>query len=156
MRLPGLEARSPVRIVLDRQARLPLSSKLVGDARTRFRCSSRRARKPIRPARRRWKRPASRFLATETFEGRVALPELLEDLAGQGISSVMVEGGAETARAFLDDGLVDRIVLFRGEVEIGADGIASPIDETTIPAGFALKRDEVFGKDRCLEWTRGI
>ena len=97
-----------------------------------------------------------RFLATETFEGRVALPELLEDLAGQGISSVMVEGGADTARAFLEDGLVDRIVLFRGDAEIGADGIASPIDETQIPAGFALKRDETFGNDRCLEWMRGM
>ena len=97
-----------------------------------------------------------RLLATETFEGRVALPELLEDLAGQGISSVMVEGGADTVRAFLEDGLVDRIVLFRGDVLIGADGIASPIDETKIPAGFALKRDEVFGKDRCLEWVRGV
>ena len=65
------------------------------------------------------------FLATETFEGRVALPELLEDLAARGLSSVMVEGGAETARAFLDDGLVDRIVLFSGEAEIGAGGITA-------------------------------
>ena len=60
-------------------------------------------------------------------------------MPAQGISSVMVEGGADTARAFLEDGLVDRIVLFRGDVEIGADGIASPIDETSIPAGFALE-----------------
>ena len=34
VRLPGLEARSPVRIVLDRQARLPLTSKLVVRRRT--------------------------------------------------------------------------------------------------------------------------
>ena len=79
-----------------------------------------------------------RFLGTETFEGRVALPELLEDLAALGIASVLVEGGAEMARAFLDDGLVDRIVLFRGDGEIGEDGIASPIDEQPIPAGFSL------------------
>ncbi len=78
-------------------------------------------------------RAGVRFLATETFEGRVALPELLEDLAGQGISSVMVEGGADTARAFLEDGLVDRIVLFRGDVEIGAGGIAVADRRASIP-----------------------
>jgi diaminohydroxyphosphoribosylaminopyrimidine deaminase/5-amino-6-(5-phosphoribosylamino)uracil reductase len=155
VRLPGLEARSPARIVLDRQCRLPLSSKLVASAHEipLFVAACPEA-DPVRKAA--LEKAGVRFLATETFEGRVALPELLEDLAGQGISSVMVEGGADTARAFLDDGMVDRIVLFRGNTEIGAGGIASPIDETKIPAGFALKRDEIFGNDRCLESTRGV
>ncbi len=153
VRLPGLEARSPVRVVLDRQARLPLSSRLVATAHEvpMFIAGS----PEVDPARKAALEKAGvRFLATETFEGRVALPELVEDLAGQGISSVMVEGGADTVRAFLEDGLVDRIVLFRGDVEIGADGIASPIDENSIPAGFVLRREEKFGNDRCAEWVR--
>jgi diaminohydroxyphosphoribosylaminopyrimidine deaminase/5-amino-6-(5-phosphoribosylamino)uracil reductase len=155
VRLPGLAARSPARIVLDRLARLPLSSKLVASAHEiPLLVAACPEADPARKAA--LEKAGAKFLATETFEGRVALPELLEDLAGQGISSVMVEGGADTARAFLDDGMVDRIVLFRGDSDIGADGIASPIDETKIPAGFALKRDEIFGKDHCLEWTRGV
>jgi len=155
VRLPGLEARSPTRIVLDRQCRLPLSSKLVTTAHQVPLFVA--ACPEVDPARKAALEKAGvKFLATETFDGRVALPELLEDLAGQGISSVMVEGGADTVRAFIEDGLVDRIVLFRGDVEIGADGIASPLDETNIPAGFVLKRDEKFGNDRCVEWTRGV
>jgi diaminohydroxyphosphoribosylaminopyrimidine deaminase/5-amino-6-(5-phosphoribosylamino)uracil reductase len=155
VRLPGLQSRSPARIVLDRQARLPLSSKLVGTAHQVpvlvAACSE------VDPARRAALEAAGvRFLATETYDGRIALPELLEDLAAQGISSVMVEGGAETARAFLDEGLVDRIVLFRGEAGIGADGIAAPVDETTVPAGFALKREALFGRDRYGEWARAV
>src|SRR5262245_3240024 len=94
------------------------------------------------------------ILAAETFEGRVALPELLEDLAARGISSVLIEGGAETARHFLDEGLIDRIALFRSDVEVGEDGIASPIDETGIPAGFELTRQAVFDNDRYMEWAR--
>ena len=43
-------------------------------------------------------RAGARLLATETYDGRVALPELLEDLAAQGMSSVLVEGGAATAK----------------------------------------------------------
>ena len=62
--------------------------------------------------------------------------------------------GAETARHFLDEGLVDRIALFRSDVEVGAEGIASPIDEEGIPAGFELKRQAVFDNDRYMEWAR--
>jgi diaminohydroxyphosphoribosylaminopyrimidine deaminase/5-amino-6-(5-phosphoribosylamino)uracil reductase len=155
VRLPGLQARSPARIVLDRQARLPLSSKLVATAHEVpvFVAACAEAD----PARRAALDAAGvRFLATETYGGEIALPELLEDLAAQGISSVMVEGGARTARAFMEEGLVDRLVLFRGEAEIGAGGIAAPVDETTVPPGFALKREALFGKDRYREWARAV
>jgi diaminohydroxyphosphoribosylaminopyrimidine deaminase/5-amino-6-(5-phosphoribosylamino)uracil reductase len=155
VRLPGLQTRSPVRIVLDRQARLPLTSRLVASAHDIPVLVA--ASAEADPARRAaLERAGTGFLATETFEGRVALPELLEDLAARGLSSVMVEGGAETARAFLDDGLVDRLVIFRGDAEIGAGGIWSPLDEDSVPAGLELKRDSVFGKDRCREWARGV
>lgn len=153
VRLPGLEHRSPVRLVIDRQARLPLSSKLVvtvleapvmaavgAEAEPRRRAALVKAGVTI--------------IAADTFDRRVALPELLEDLAARGISSVLVEGGAETARHFLDEGLVDRIALFRSDVEVGAEGIASPIDEAGIPAGFELKRQAHFDNDRYMEWAR--
>lgn len=155
VRLPGLETRSPVRIVIDRQARLPLSSKLVvtvleaplmvavgADAEPRRKAALQKA--------------GVGLIACETFERRIALPELLEDLAARGISSVLVEGGAETARHFLEEGLVDRLVLFRSDVEVGEGGIAAPVDENTVPAGFTLKREAGFEGDRCFEWSRGI
>jgi diaminohydroxyphosphoribosylaminopyrimidine deaminase / 5-amino-6-(5-phosphoribosylamino)uracil reductase len=155
VRLPGLETRSPVRIVLDRQARLPLSSKLAVTAmETPVLVAVGAEADPRRKAA--LEKAGVGLVATETFEGRVALPEFLEDLAARGVSSVMVEGGAETARHFLEEGLVDRIALFRSEVEIGAEGVASPIDEHNIPPGFALKREAVYGADRYYEWSRGI
>ena len=64
-------------------------------------------------------------LGTELYDGRIALPELLEDLSARGIATLMVEGGAEVARAFLDEGLVDRIGLFQGPSEIGPGGASS-------------------------------
>ena len=73
-----------------------------------------------------------RFIGTETHEGGVALPELLEDLAAVGMASILVEGGAKVAEAFLAEGLVDRIVLFQGSEVIGKGGIASPIDADRI------------------------
>jgi diaminohydroxyphosphoribosylaminopyrimidine deaminase/5-amino-6-(5-phosphoribosylamino)uracil reductase len=155
VRLPGLANRSPARIVLDRSARLPVTSKLVLTAREVpllvATCAD------ANPARRaELERAGAGFLATETFDGRVALPELLEDLAAKGMSSVLVEGGAATAKYFLSEGLVDRIVLFRGAVVIGEGGLAAPIDEDHMPAGFRLLREATYGDDRVAEWARPI
>lgn len=152
-RLPGLESRSPARIVLDRNLTLPVSSRLVRSAR----------RVPLylaadaaaEPARREALAGSDvRFLAAEIVNGGVALPELLEDLAKMGFSTLMVEGGALTARSFLEEGLVDRIALFTGPRRIGPDGIAAPFDAEHVPAGFVLRRQARYGEDTYHEFAR--
>jgi diaminohydroxyphosphoribosylaminopyrimidine deaminase/5-amino-6-(5-phosphoribosylamino)uracil reductase len=155
VRLPGLAGRSPTRIVLDRTARLPLGSNLVRTAHeVPLLVATCEEADPRRKAE--LQREGVGLLATETFEGRVALPELLEDLASKGMSTLMVEGGAATARHFLDEGLVDRIVLFRGAMLIGEGGLAAPIDEDHMPAGFRLLRQATYGDDTVTEWARKI
>jgi diaminohydroxyphosphoribosylaminopyrimidine deaminase / 5-amino-6-(5-phosphoribosylamino)uracil reductase len=155
VRLPGLANRSPARVVLDRNARLPLTSRLVQTAReVPLLVATCIEADPTRKVE--LERAGVGFLATETFDGRIALPELLEDLAAKGMSSVLVEGGAATAKLFLDEGLVDRIVLFRGAVVIGEAGLAAPIDEDHMPSGFRLKREAIYGDDRVAEWARPI
>ncbi|PSJ63899.1 bifunctional diaminohydroxyphosphoribosylaminopyrimidine deaminase/5-amino-6-(5-phosphoribosylamino)uracil reductase RibD [Pseudaminobacter soli (ex Li et al. 2025)] len=155
VRLPGLESRSPVRLVLDRQARLSPQGRLARSAEAvpvylAVGPEADPAHKAVLAA------MGVKILATDTFEGRIALPELLEDLAAQGMMNVMVEGGAETARNLLADDMVDRIVIFQGSGRLGADGIAAPIDRDHIPAGFRLVREARFGDDSYAEWTRGF
>lgn len=155
VRLPGLETRSPARIVLDRHIRLPENAKLVAEAdRVPLYIAACAEADPHRRAA--LERRGVRFIGTETIDGRVALPELMEDLAALGMASVLVEGGAEVAKAFLDEGLVDRIVLFTGPEAIGEGGIASPVDAGSIPAGFRKLRETRFGEDRATEWIRDI
>ncbi|PDT36021.1 riboflavin biosynthesis protein RibD [Rhizobium sp. M10] len=79
---------------------------------------------------------------------------LLPALATRGISSLLVEGGAKTARLFLEAGLVDRIQLYQAPGIIGADGIESPLDATDIPSGFAHMGTRKFGADRLDEYER--
>ncbi|MBN9237898.1 MULTISPECIES: bifunctional diaminohydroxyphosphoribosylaminopyrimidine deaminase/5-amino-6-(5-phosphoribosylamino)uracil reductase RibD [Phyllobacteriaceae] len=155
VRLPGLETRSPARIVLDRHIRLPENAKLVAEAdRVPLYIAACAEADPHRRAA--LERRGVRFIGTETIDGRVALPELMEDLAALGMASVLVEGGAEVAKAFLDEGLVDRIVLFTGPETIGEGGIASPVDAGSIPAGFRKLRETRFGEDRATEWIRDL
>ncbi|HWT57140.1 MAG TPA: bifunctional diaminohydroxyphosphoribosylaminopyrimidine deaminase/5-amino-6-(5-phosphoribosylamino)uracil reductase RibD, partial [Rhizobium sp.] len=81
---------------------------------------------------------------------------LLPALATRGISSLLVEGGAKTARLFLEAGLVDRIQLYQAPLVIGEGGIESPLDATDIPSGFAHMGTQMFGEDRLDEYERGL
>ena len=153
VRLPGLENRSPVRVVLDRGLKLPETAKLLSDIdRVPLYVAIGEGADPQRKAA--LERRGVRFIDTDTHDRAIALPELMEDLAALGIATVLVEGGAATARAFLAEDLIDRIVLFRGGDEIGEGGIASPIDEESIPAGFRAAREMRFGDDLYREWVR--
>jgi diaminohydroxyphosphoribosylaminopyrimidine deaminase/5-amino-6-(5-phosphoribosylamino)uracil reductase len=56
--------------------------------------------------------------------GRVDLAALLGRLARRGVTSLLVEGGAEVAGSFLAAGLVDRLLLFLSPRVAGADGLS--------------------------------
>ncbi|PWE58353.1 bifunctional diaminohydroxyphosphoribosylaminopyrimidine deaminase/5-amino-6-(5-phosphoribosylamino)uracil reductase RibD [Metarhizobium album] len=157
-RLPGLEQYSPNRIVFDRRLELPVASKLVRTAR----------QVPVIAVA--GEPPSLDDDPDEAFQARrdalVAagvevlqcdpdrIDELLPALATRGISSLMVEGGARVARAFLDAGLVDRILLYQGPGEIGAGGIESPLSATDMPSDFLHTRTFLYGGDRCDEYER--
>jgi len=103
------------------------------------------------------RRTALEALGVEVLYCNPYHPEvLLPALASRGISSLIVEGGARTAKLFLDAGLVDRIQLYQGDVVIGADGIESPLTKTDMPSGFALRGTFSFGPDRMDEYEREL
>jgi diaminohydroxyphosphoribosylaminopyrimidine deaminase/5-amino-6-(5-phosphoribosylamino)uracil reductase len=159
-RLPGLEDRTPLRIVIDEQLQLPLDSKLVQTARkypvvavAGYPPSFDDANDEALLRR----REALDAAGVEVLQSNVNEPgELLEALGTRGISSLLVEGGARTARRFLDAGMVDRILLFQGPAEIGEGGIESPVLKSNIPAEFMHVGQSRFGDDLCDEYERGF
>ena len=94
--------------------------------------------------------------AAESHNGQLALPEILEDMAASGLSSLLVEGGAQTARSFLEADLVDDIALFESTLEIGKAGIASPLNSDSVPPSFALARRLQLGDDTLHLYTRAL
>jgi diaminohydroxyphosphoribosylaminopyrimidine deaminase/5-amino-6-(5-phosphoribosylamino)uracil reductase len=121
-RLPGMANRSPVRVVLDSDLRLPPDGRLARGARE----------VPLwvvagphaAPAR----EDALRHCGTEVLRAggagdRRDLAATLKLLAARGITRLMVEGGPIVAAAFLAADLVDEAVLLRAPTTLGADGI---------------------------------
>lgn len=151
-RLPGLGARSPMRIVLDGSLATRIDATLVRTARkvpTAF------AVLDVGDAKADALREAGcEIIACEAEPGtrRIALPELLEDFAAKGMSTLLVEAGMRLGAAFIEQGLVDRLVVVEGACEIGGDGIATPVDACIAPAGFRLAREFRFGPDRWREF----
>ena len=141
-RLAGLEDRSPHRFILDTSASLPIESKLAQSAK-------------IHPVTIITPNPLSNDLldlgvarfAAENHDGCLALPEIAEDMAAAGISTLMVEGGAEVARSFLEAGLIDEIALFSSQIVIGEEGIVSPLNKDALREGYSLVRQDVLGDD---------
>ncbi|WP_018687574.1 bifunctional diaminohydroxyphosphoribosylaminopyrimidine deaminase/5-amino-6-(5-phosphoribosylamino)uracil reductase RibD [Ahrensia kielensis] len=148
-RLPGLENRSPARIVLDTGARLGVDGALVHtiDQAPLYVATA----YPQSDNAKALADHGAKIMACDIHDGRIALPELMEDLAAIGITRALVEGGGQVARSFLRDDLVENICLFESDVEVGKSGIASPVTSGDLPDGFVIKRRAIFGPDRYFE-----
>ena len=154
-RLPGLEDRSPVRVILDTALALPLDGKLVrtaGDVAVLVCCAEGADED---------KANALRAAGVEVMSidkdtaQRPDIAVVLRHLAERGINTVMVEGGAEVARALVNRDLVDRVALFRSMSTVGEQGVDAlsdmPLDVIVSSDRYAAAGSEACGKDR-LDW----
>jgi diaminohydroxyphosphoribosylaminopyrimidine deaminase / 5-amino-6-(5-phosphoribosylamino)uracil reductase len=121
-RLPGLGDRSPVRVVVDRQLRLPNTARLVAEsgAKPTWIATSH----PADPGRRRSLQDRGvEMIDVAADEKGLDLAALLAALGDRGITRLLLEGGARLAAAFLKARLVDRVAWFHAPVLIGGDGV---------------------------------
>jgi diaminohydroxyphosphoribosylaminopyrimidine deaminase/5-amino-6-(5-phosphoribosylamino)uracil reductase len=125
-RLPGIEARSPVRVVLDAQLRVPLATSVVATVRETPTWVF-AARKASKLAEEILQQRGCKVFRVEDEDGRLDLETVLKTLAGQGITRLMVEGGPILAAGLVAADLVDGAALFYSEKLIGDDGI-SPLE----------------------------
>jgi diaminohydroxyphosphoribosylaminopyrimidine deaminase/5-amino-6-(5-phosphoribosylamino)uracil reductase len=122
-RLPGLAHRSPVRVVIDRHLRIPLTARLISDARA---VPTWVLTLPAADAARR-----RAFLCAGATvididpgsDGNGSLAAALAALGERGITRLLVEGGGHLAAAFARAGLIDRLVWVHAPMLIGGEGI---------------------------------
>lgn len=124
-RLPGLEARQPLRLVLDSQCRLRPDSKLAQSAGDMPVWVLATARAAQRVAARKLRDVGVRVCGLPEADGHVDLASLARFLGRQGLTRVLLEGGGGLAAALLREELIDRVCWFRNSSLAGADGIAA-------------------------------
>lgn len=133
VRLPGEEHGTPERIVLDRQGRLPVSSRLLAEPGPVLWVTATGA--PDRPD---LEERVERLTLPDPG-GRLHLPRLCFALAERGHNEVLIEAGPRLAGAFVAAGLVDELIWYLAPKLLGAQ--ARP----------ALLMPEPEGLDR-LDW----
>lgn len=122
VRLPGMEDRRPLRVVVDSRASLSLRSRLA---------SSARAWPTLVIAGEDAAEAAVKALIEAGVEvarvacgaGGVDLTAALESLAARAITRVFCEGGPTLASRLIAQGLADEVILFRGAMPLGRPGL---------------------------------
>lgn len=147
-RLPGLEHRSPVRIVFDSSGRSLAGARML--------------RAPVRPPVWLITAPggpttpavpsgAERIAVPVDSAGGLDLEAVLAELAARGITRLLVEGGGAVATGFLRRGLVDRLLWFRAPIVIGGDGLplfgGLGVESLTQAANLVSRGWEQIGQD---------
>jgi diaminohydroxyphosphoribosylaminopyrimidine deaminase / 5-amino-6-(5-phosphoribosylamino)uracil reductase len=156
-RLPGMDCRSPVRVILDRRLRTPTDARLFEDEMVPvwFICAADENEANA---------AAFQELGAEIIpvaidsHGHPAIREALEQLARRGITRLLVEGGPSVAYVLLDADLVDEAVIYRGSIAAGVDGllpfVSEGLDRLTDTGHFTQVQARTFGPDRVTWWQR--
>ncbi|MGF9758084.1 bifunctional diaminohydroxyphosphoribosylaminopyrimidine deaminase/5-amino-6-(5-phosphoribosylamino)uracil reductase RibD [Microvirga sp. 0TCS3.31] len=155
VRLPGLESRSPVRIIVDSQLRTPLTSQVAAGARAIPTWILTAVDAPIEAER------ALTALGVEVMRvsgdetGRVCLPEALGLLGTRGITRVFCEGGPDLADALAKADLIDELVLITGRSARGLGDVPAlgPSLQDRMDH-LSLWAEEQIGPDLFMFWER--
>ena len=114
-RLPGLEDRSPVRVVLAPRCDIPAQARLFKSQKppvwivcgNSSKCGGLTGLPGVKI-----------FDVGASTSGSLSLRLVLSRLAAEGITRLLVEGGPTTARAFLDAGLADEVIIMQSETRL--------------------------------------
>jgi len=160
IRLPGLEALKPLRIVLDSTLALKADSRLAATA----------LEYPTLVLTSETASPeAVVHLAEKGIEvvriaqgaaGHVDLASALTHLAQRGLTRIFCEGGPQLAAALMRSGFADEIILLTSQTVLGAEGLAAldPASRARLndPAHYSAVEERMFGQDRVRRYERRV
>ena len=110
-----VEGEHPQPIIVDSQLRCPIDARLIG--RNCWIATTANANPRIKQQLE--TRGAKIIVLPSTDDGKVSLTALLDWLAEQSIRSLMVEGGARIMQRFLQEQLVDRVIVTIAPLFVG-------------------------------------
>jgi diaminohydroxyphosphoribosylaminopyrimidine deaminase/5-amino-6-(5-phosphoribosylamino)uracil reductase len=158
VRLPGLQDRKPLRVILDSDLRLPSEARITlttqkgpvlviaGEGASEERASRlREANVEIE-------------YVVRNEAGRADLAEALRLLGKRGLTRIFCEGGPGVAAALIGQGLADEVIIFTAPEPLGRKGAAG-LDSTAAalladPAHYRLVETRMIGTDHLTRHER--
>lgn len=134
------------RIVLDSQARTPLTAKVVSDGAAGLTTIVVGKAAPRRRVARLAKEV--RVVVAPTTKGRVSLRWLLKGLGAENVTSLLVEGGGEVNASFLEEHLAHRVAFFYAPKILGGRAARKAV------AGWGARSSRHVLRLREVEWRR--
>jgi len=116
VRLTKGKIKDPLRIVIDLRLRIPLKARILADPGNTLIVSGEQA--PI-SRRKALESKGVEILALPERQGRISIKEILSVLGRRGLTSLLVEGGAEVYGSFFRERQIDKLVLFLAPLMIG-------------------------------------
>lgn len=149
-RLPGLDDRSPHRVVLLGSTNIADKRHIFGDEqrhRVTVFCGSNDVERVVRQK----ISPQVETKVAQTVGGSIWLPSVLERLAQEGVTRLLVEGGPAIWRAFSQAGLVDEVVLYHakpsGERKDGSPDISRVVAQYLPGSNLSVRSLRQIGED---------
>jgi diaminohydroxyphosphoribosylaminopyrimidine deaminase/5-amino-6-(5-phosphoribosylamino)uracil reductase len=159
-RLPGMEDRSPIRVVLDGSLRIPLDCHLVQTAKARKLIVIAGERAPTDKENTLVQLGVEvlRVSSTRDRYRKPVIEEAMTLLGSRGITRLLVEGGPMLSASLLQNDLVDEAVVVRAPVTLGADAIDAleslPLDALLASPKLGIIEERMLGEDRMIRLFR--
>jgi len=155
VRLPGLEGRSPVRVVVDSNLRTPPGARVAAGAREIPTWILTSAGAPVEAERALAAQGVEVMRVSADGDGRVDLAEALQLLGARGLTRVFCEGGPDLADALAKADLIDDLVLITGRSARGQGDVPAlgPSLQDRMDS-LDLWAEEQAGSDLFMYWER--
>jgi diaminohydroxyphosphoribosylaminopyrimidine deaminase/5-amino-6-(5-phosphoribosylamino)uracil reductase len=108
VRLNGFEGRQPTRVLVDSSGRTPAAGRLFDAAAPLLVATTERAGE----ARDRWRAAGAEVLVLPASPDGVSMRALIHALGERDLQDALIEGGPDLAWASVEEGVVDRLVLY--------------------------------------------
>jgi diaminohydroxyphosphoribosylaminopyrimidine deaminase/5-amino-6-(5-phosphoribosylamino)uracil reductase len=146
--------RDPYRIVLDSRLKVPEEAKVIGTTPSKAIIATTELAPKDKIEK--FEKKGVQILILDSKEGKVNLKSCLFKLGEIGMMSLLVEGGSQVNGSFLDEGLIDKLLLFLSPRLIGdhqAPGIFGGRGISNLQEAIALKeiKTKRIGDDILLE-----
>jgi diaminohydroxyphosphoribosylaminopyrimidine deaminase / 5-amino-6-(5-phosphoribosylamino)uracil reductase len=143
----GPGQRDPARIVVDSQARLPPTARVLAERSSAGTIVAVTLAAPPARVRALERRGATILRCRHDRDGRIVLRDALRRIAAEGLTTVLVEGGARIHGSFLRERLWDELLLFVAPKVLGEDARSWAGTPAPASMGRALEA-RITGTDR--------